>query len=190
MSTALDALHVVLAILVIGPLVVAPFAARRAIARRSGDGIRFAANQLALFGAGSLLVAGSGVATVLAGDEWTMVTPWVLVSSTLFVVALGMIWGYAVPALRKAAQLADGAALTGAAAAAEAEARPAEAEAGAPDRSVEDDGAAANPPAVSDRDERASQRLDRISARIVGAGWLLLVTFAAITVLMTVRPFS
>jgi hypothetical protein len=211
----LNTLHVVLAVLVIGPLVVAPFAARRAITSRNADGVRFAANQVALFGAGTVLVAGFGVATVLTGDEWTMTTPWVLISATLFVVALGLIFGYAVPALRRAASLVSaGAADQHTAVAANEQAAVAAAEqesAGQTTRSAEKSGSRTGadlsdeelPEAdtvptplaptgsfVTTADLEARQRLDSLSARITGAGWLLLVTFAAITVLMTVRPFS
>lgn len=205
MSTVLNALHVVLAVLVIGPLVVAPFAARRAIRRRSAEGVRFAANLAALFGAGAVVVAGLGVATVLTGEEWTMVTPWVLIASTLFVVALAVTWAYAVPALRRAASMV-GAGVFDQYAAVEAakdieegdgDAAPAGADA---DRELtEEELADADTvptpltPAgsfVTTADLEAKQRLDSLSARITGAGWLLLVIFVAIAALMTLRPFS
>jgi hypothetical protein len=204
-STFLNTLHVVLAVLVIGPLVVAPFAARRAITSRNADGVRFAANQVALFGAGTMLVAGFGVATVLTGDEWTMITPWVLIASTLFVVALGLIFGYAVPALRRAASLVGAGATDQHAAVAAAQpegsgqatgsVEPSDSGADLSDEELSEADTVPTPVApdgsfVTTADLAAKERLDSLSARITGAGWLLLVTFTAITVLMTVRPFS
>lgn len=205
MSTVLNTLHVVLAVLVIGPLVLAPFAARRAIRKRSADGVRLAANQTALFGAGAVVVAGLGVATVLTGEAWTMVTPWVLIASTLFVVALAVTWGYAVPALRRAASMVSAgvfdqyAAVEAAKDAESGAANDAPPGADAGRELTEEQLAEADTvptpltPAgsfVTTADLEAKQRLDSLSARITGAGWLLLVIFAAIAVLMTLRPFS
>lgn len=181
MSTFVNTLHVLAAVLLIGPLVVAPFVGHRAVRRHSEDGVRAAANQLLWFGAGSVLVAGLGVGAVFAGDEWTMSTPWVLVASTLYVVALGLIGFYAIPALRKAAHLV------------------AEATTGTPDISPSSGTSAASDTSAADTsatstevrtDARTDEKLHAISARVAGAGWLLLLVFAAITVLMTVRPFE
>ena len=173
MSTLLNALHVLAAVLVVGPLVAAPFAARAAITRRSAYGVRVCGNVLAAFGAGSVLVAGLGAATVLTGDEWDLTTPWVLIASTLYVVALGLIWVYAVPALRRAAHLLAAAAELAPAVQPEPADGPDPAEPAGPDP---------EPAAVT------PERVYLISARVAGAGWLLLITFAAITILMTTRP--
>lgn len=169
-STLLNTLHVLAAVLLVGPLVLAPFLGQRAIRRGNEDGVRAAANQLLWFGAGSVLVAALGVGAVLAGDEWTMATPWVLIASTLYVVALGLIGFYAIPALRKASHLV-----------AEVATEPTD----LPPSSAT---------AAADTDVRteshAPDKLHAISARVAGAGWLLLIAFAAITVLMTARPFD
>jgi uncharacterized membrane protein len=174
-STFLNTLHVLAAVLLTGPLLAAPFAARRAIARRSTYGVRVIANLLALFGAGSLLVAALGVATVLAGDEWELTTPWVLIATTLYVVALGLIWLYAVPALRRAAHLLE---------AAEPAPTPESGPEPGPDRPDRE----ATEPAPEPATAVTPERVLAISARVAGAGWLLLVTFAVITILMTTRP--
>ena len=186
-TTVLNALHVLLAVLVIGPLVVAPLVARRAIANRDARAVRLAANQVALFGAGSVGVAGLGVATVLTGDRWTMATPWVLISTTLYVVALGLVVGYVVPALRRAASLVGGppppaiAAGNGGGTAGEGP---------APGAEEEPQQQAVEPETATGGEDMSAARLDSIAARATGAGWLLLLTFAVITVLMTVRPFE
>jgi uncharacterized membrane protein len=194
-STFLNTLHVLAAVLLVGPLVAIPFAARRAITRRSAYGVRVSGNLLALFGAGSLLVAGLGVATVLADDQWELTTPWVLIATTLYGVALGLIWVYAVPALRRAAHLLAAAAepVAGGPAVAEPVAggpvAGGDPEPGAgpePGGGPEPEPVAAAAPATPA--PAAPERVYLISARVAGAGWLLLVTFAAITILMTTRP--
>lgn len=205
MSDFLRTLHVLAAVLLIGPLVAAPFLAWWAIRRRNAQTVRLAANLMAVFGAGALLVAGLGLGTLLTGDEWTMATPWVLVSATLFVVALALIGGYAVPGLRRAASLvaeetADRPAPKAVAPALVATDHLAgEAESGAGDESTPPadgsaDGSADETPGAAEgaaTDEaRRRQRLDSITARVTGAGWLLLAMFAAIAVLMTWRPFE
>jgi uncharacterized membrane protein len=204
-STFLNTLHVLAAVLLVGPLVAIPFAARRAITRRSAYGVRVSGNLLALFGAGSLLVAGLGVATVLADDQWELTTPWVLIATTLYGVALGLIWVYAVPALRRAAHLLAAAAepVAGGPAVAEPVAGgPAVAEpvAGGPVAGGDPEPGAGPEPGGGPEPEpvaaaapatpapAAPERVYLISARVAGAGWLLLVTFAAITILMTTRP--
>lgn len=200
MNTFLNAVHVVTAVLLVGPLVVAPFAARWLIGLRNADGVRLAANLVALFGVGIVLVAGFGVATLFSSDEWTPTTPWVLIAATLFVVALGLVWGYAVPALRTAASLVseEVAAATEAVEAPEAVGAPAAVGQNAEkltdvDLATEGEGGPTptTAPAPDPADEqRRRYRLESISARVTGAGWLLVVTFGAITVLMTVRPFG
>jgi uncharacterized membrane protein len=205
-SDFLRALHVLAAVLLIGPLVAAPFLAWWAIRRRNAQTVRLAANLMATFGAGALLVAGLGLGTLLTGTEWTLATPWVLISATLFVVALALIAGYAVPGLRRAASLvAEEAAATaapipvadvpaatsGRGNGASAKAEPAEdaSDAGA---GVESAGPEAVLGSAADRtgEDRRRQRLDSITARVTGAGWLLLAVFAAIVILMTWRPFE
>lgn len=169
METFLNAVHVLFAVLLIGPLVFAPFAASRAIGRRSADGVRSAAKQMAFFGAGSLVVAGLGVLALIASDRYDFGTPWVIISITLYVLALALIYFYAIPALRKAARMVEEGVVGG---------RPVAA------------GDEATQLAPSSEDMRTKERLDAIAGRITGAGALVLLAFAAITVLMSARPFG
>lgn len=196
-SNFLRTLHVLAAVLLIGPLVAAPFLAWWAIRRRNADGVRFAANAMAAFGAGALLVAGLGLGALLTGDQWTLATPWVLISATLFVVALALVWGYAVPGLRRAASLVgeEPAAVTAvspARAAGDGTAAETgqEATASPPEAATLADEPAGQPADGSGADLRRRHRLESITARITGTGWLLVVVFGAITVLMAWRPFG
>ncbi|MET7394804.1 DUF2269 family protein [Dactylosporangium sp. NPDC005572] len=97
--------HVLAAVLLIGPLVLAGFVGRRAIRKSDADAARqaFVAGRWAT--AGSVVVALFGALAVAVSSRYTFGTPWVIISSTLFVVLLGVSAGYTVPALRKAAQL-------------------------------------------------------------------------------------
>lgn len=192
MNTLVNALHVVSAVLVTGPLVATPCAGRWLISRGNADGVKVISHLAALLGVGALLTAGFGVATVLTGDRWAPTTPWVVISATLFVVALGLVWGYAVPALRTAASLLAGRADTtpvpAATDSAATNAATDSAATGEGDPEATDADATAAP--TSHDDIRRQHRLDTITARVTGAGWLLLVTFGVIAVLMTVRPFA
>lgn len=168
MRTLFNALHVLAAALVVGPVVLMPFLGRRAIRRREVATLRIATGLLALFAAGSVLVAGLGVATVLAADEWTLTTPWLLIAATLYLVALVVIAAYALPALRKARRLIEH----------EEPPTPPEPEIGE----------APPPPEAVAAHGRANGRLDAIAARLAGASWLLLALFVAVVLLMTTRP--
>ncbi|WP_238010718.1 DUF2269 family protein [Dactylosporangium sp. AC04546] len=97
--------HVLAAVLLIGPLVLAGFVGRRAIRKNDADEARqaFVAGRWAT--AGSIVVALFGALAVAVSSRYTFATPWVIISSTLFVVLLGVSAGYTVPALRKAARL-------------------------------------------------------------------------------------
>lgn len=170
METLLVTAHVLAAVLVIGPLVWAPFAARRAIARRSADTVRAAATQMSVFGLGSIVTAGLGVLALTRSTRYDFGTGWVTVSMTLYVVALGLVYGYAVPALRRASRMVE-------------EGVPASPR---PERAEEDGQTTVTATAT---DLRAKERLDAISARVGGAGLLVLLVFAAIAVLMTAKPF-
>ncbi|NUR70606.1 MAG: DUF2269 family protein [Hamadaea sp.] len=162
--TFLKALHVLTAVMLVGPLMSAPFIGRRAIQRRSADGVRMAANQTRLFGAGTLLTALLGVATLLASDgKYEFRTPWVIISMTLYVVALALVFFYAVPALLKAARMVS--------------------------EGVIDAQPEASALTATADDLRLKEHLDAITGRVAGAGLLVLLVFAVITLLMVIRPF-
>jgi len=162
--TLLKALHVLSAVMLVGPLMSAPFIGRRAIKRRSADGVRMAANQTRLYGAGTLLTALLGVATLLGSDsKYQFRTPWVIISITLYVVALGLVFFYAVPALLKAARMVE--------------------------EGVIDAGPEASALTATADDLRLKEHLDRITGRVSGAGFVILLVFAVITLLMVIRPF-
>lgn len=167
MRTFLDVLHVLTAVLLVGPLMVAPFAGRRAIQRRSADGVRTAASQMNIYGIGSVVTAGLGVALTLSSDDHKLGEPWIVISMTLYVVAIGLVFFYAVPALRKAARMVEQGVM----------ARPETPTETEPDSATLTTSAA---------DLQVKEQLDAITGRVAMAGFLVLLVFAIITALMTV----
>lgn len=203
MYTFVLTLHVLAAVLIIGPFALAAFSGHRAIRRDDADDTRDAARFMARFGAGSLLVALLGVGALAGSDRYTFRTPWVIISLTLYVVAMGVATGYTVPAMRKAAALIE--------ASAGRPAAPVAAEPPAPiagEGDTDDDEApepagfasanatAANATAdVAAADAAAAnaatrERLNGIAGRVIGSGALVLVLVALITILMVTRPFG
>jgi uncharacterized membrane protein len=172
-QTLLVTAHVLAAVLLIGPLTWAPFAARRAIARRSPEALRAAAAQLVVFGVGSLVTAGLGLLALMQSTRYDLGTRWIIISMTLYVIALVLVFAYAAPALRKASRLVE-------------QGVPVHPQ---PSREDEQEEETATLTATTS-ELRAKERLDGISARIGAAGTLMLLVFAAIVVLMTTKPFS
>jgi uncharacterized membrane protein len=96
-------LHVLGAVLLIGPFVLLGFLGDRAIRRADAEEIRRGARYMARFAIGSAVVAVLGAATLGLSDRYTFGTPWVLVSVVLWLVAMGVATGLTVPSLRRAA---------------------------------------------------------------------------------------
>ncbi|MQA25090.1 MAG: DUF2269 family protein [Micromonosporaceae bacterium] len=111
MATLIVTLHVLTAIFLIGPLALAPFVGLRAVVRRDPDGVRRAAGAAMVLGASSGLVFLLGLAATGVSRGVSYSTPWVTISITLSVIALGAVLAVATPALRSvAAIIEDGAA--------------------------------------------------------------------------------
>jgi uncharacterized membrane protein len=200
-------LHVLAAVLIIGPFALAAFSGHRAIRRDDAGDTRDAARFMARFGAGSLLVAVLGIGALASSDRYTFRTPWVIISLTLYVVAMGVATGYTVPAMRKAAALIEASA--GRSAVPVAPVAPVAAEPPAPiaGEGDTDDDAAPEPAGFGSANARADtgadtaaevaaasaatrERLNGIAGRVIGSGALVLVLVALITILMVTRPFG
>jgi uncharacterized membrane protein len=172
--TFLKTLHVVAAVLLIGPLVLVPMTGLRAI--RTGDlaAVRNAARQTTLYGLLSILVFALGAAVVPTESEhYTFGTPWVTISMTLYIVTLGLVLGVVAPALNKAASLL--------------EART------APDNHVPAgaQSAADKPePATGDPAPLTNPQLDAARGRVAASSGVASLLLVVITVLMVVKPFS
>ena len=156
-------LHVLSAVLLIGPFVLVAFMGDRAIRRHDAEDIRRSARYMARFAIGSTLVDVLGAAALGLSDRYTFRTPWVIISLTLWLIAMGVATGYTVPAMRRAAHMVEQGVLT------------TDENAGAPATAAE---------------LGVKERLDNIAGRVVGSAALVLATMVIITILMVVRPFG
>jgi uncharacterized membrane protein len=164
-------LHVLSAVLLIGPFALAAFAGRRAIRRRDADDTRDAARWMARAGAGSVAVALLGFGALGTSDRWSFGTPWVIISITVWVIVMGVATGYTVPALRKAAKLVEADGL-------------------ATPPKVNDPSGPIPTVQASAEDLAVRGRLEAVSGRIAGSGVVVLLGIVAITVLMVLHPFG
>jgi uncharacterized membrane protein len=166
-------LHVLSAVLLIGPFALAPFLGNRAIRRHDADDTRDAATFLARFAMGSLIVAILGMGALSMSGKYSFRTPWVIISLTLYVVAMGVATGYTLPAIRRAAGMIEQGVLE------------------RPPAPAGDDGEAPPPTlAASATDLATKERLDNLAGRVAGSGALVFVMVAVITILMVTRPFG
>jgi uncharacterized membrane protein len=149
--------------MLVGPLMVAPFVGRRAIKRRSPDGVRTAATQMRVYGFGSILTALLGVLLVQASDNYKLTDVWIVISMTLYVVALCLVFFYAIPALRRAARLVEQGVMAG-----------------------PETGDAETELTTSAAEIRLKEQLDAITGRVAMAGLLVLSVFVLLTILMVV----
>jgi hypothetical protein len=171
--TFLVTLHVLGAVLLTGPFILAAFVGRRAIRRRDAGGIRSAARLMAIFATGSLVVALLGVGALSLSNRYSFGTPWVIISLTLFVVAMAVATGYTVPALRRAGGMVEHGVLD----------KP-------PAPTARDDATPEPTLAATATDLAAKERLDNTAGRVAGSGALVLVLIVIITILMVIHPFG
>lgn len=106
MHTFLVLLHVVAAVFLIGPLVIAPMSGLRALRRGNADGLHDAARQTTLYGLLSLVVFAFGTLAVATEDkDYTFGSIWVNVSMTLYILAFLLVLAVVAPSLGRAAKL-------------------------------------------------------------------------------------
>jgi hypothetical protein len=166
-------LHVLTAVLLIGPFALAPFLGNRAIRRHDADDTRDAATFLARFAMGSVIVAVLGLGALSLSGKYSFRTPWVIISLTLYVVAMGVATGITLPAIRRAGGIIEQGVLE----------RPPAAAVG--------DGDAPPPTfAATATDLATKERLDNLAGRVAGSGTLVFMMIAVITILMVTRPFG
>jgi uncharacterized membrane protein len=170
MQSFLQLLHVLSVVLVVGPLALVPFGGLRGIRRRDADEVRVAATRTAWFGVGSLAVALLGAAATADSSRYSFRTPWVIISITLYVIALILVFVWALPALRKAAGMVDVGVLD----------QPAGTPADEPDPVVTTSGVSL----------AGKAQLDAITGRVGAAAGVNLLLLAVITTLMVLRPFG
>jgi uncharacterized membrane protein len=101
-------LHVLAAVFLIGPMAIAPMIGMRAIRKHDARGVHEAARTTTLYTLLSLVVAGLGLVLTAVGSKyWSFGDVWIVVSLTLYVIALLLGIGVVSPGLTAAARLLD-----------------------------------------------------------------------------------
>jgi uncharacterized membrane protein len=182
------ALHVLLAIFLIGPLAMIPMTALRSIRGRDARQLHGAARQTMIYGLASILVFLLGFAVVgtePSNHKISLGVPWLTISMTLYVIALVLVLVVLVPSLRRAARLIDKGVL---------DTKTALATPAKPAVSGEDGDTATEvvEPTLTATaaDLAGKERLDAIYGRTAGIAGLVTLLFAVIIVLMVTRPFG
>jgi uncharacterized membrane protein len=165
-------LHVLAAVLIIGPFSLAAFVGHQAIRQHDGSRVREATRWMARSSIGSLVVAILGLGALGFDTRYTFRSPWVIISLTLYLIVMGVATGYTVPAMRKAAGMIEHGVLE----------RPLAA-------SDDDDTPVPTTPATA-TDLATKERLDSIAGRVIGSGALVMAILVVLTVLMVTRPFG
>ena len=133
-----------------------------------------------LFGFGSILVFLLGFGVVSAkSEDFSLGDPWIVISMTLYIVALVLTLLVLVPDLRRAGKLIEQGVL---------DATPAKRQVAA---DGESEAESAEPTLTATAsDLAAKQRLDSLRGRAAAMSGLVTLLFAVIIVLMVVKPFS
>jgi uncharacterized membrane protein len=88
MHTLLSVLHVLLAVVFVGPAMLMPWTGERALRERDGDRVHRAGRRCMAFNALTLVAALFGVLTMMTGERYSFADPWVIIASTLYAVAV------------------------------------------------------------------------------------------------------
>lgn len=102
MSELFEILHVAGAVFIVGPMVVLPMFALRALRTGAGSQVRLLASSSLGFGIATIVVAALGFGAMAMADAdrgWSITTPWILVSVVAVAVACAVHLAVVVPAL-------------------------------------------------------------------------------------------
>ena len=102
-------LHVLAAVFLIGPMAITPMMGMRAIRRHDARGVHEAARTTTLYTLLSLIVAALGFVVVSVGSKkWAFGDAWIVISITLYIIAVVLAVAVVSPGLTHAARLLDG----------------------------------------------------------------------------------
>ena len=121
MDTFISILHVAGAVFIVGPMAILPMTAMRAVRAGNGAQVAVLAKSTTIFAWLSLLVFVFGFGAMsMAPDEYelSITRPWILWSSSLYVIAFALTLFVVVPSMKKAAAALEVGAGAGAGAAA------------------------------------------------------------------------
>ncbi|MEU6860888.1 DUF2269 family protein [Glycomyces sp. NPDC046736] len=88
MHTLLSVLHVLLAVITVGPAMLMPWLGERALRERDGDRVHQAGRRCMAFNALTLVAALFGVLTTVTSERYSFADAWVVIATTLYVVAV------------------------------------------------------------------------------------------------------
>jgi len=88
MHTLLSILHVLLVAITVGPAMFLPWLGERALRERDGDRVHLAGRRCMAFNALTLVAALFGVLTTVTSDRYSFADAWLIIASTLYVVAV------------------------------------------------------------------------------------------------------
>ncbi|MBO3733284.1 DUF2269 family protein [Glycomyces niveus] len=94
MHTLMSVMHVLLVVVFVGPAMLTPWLAERALRERDGDRVHRAGRRCMAFNALTLAAALFGVLTMMTSEWYSFADPWVIIASTLY--AVGVVNGAAV----------------------------------------------------------------------------------------------
>jgi uncharacterized membrane protein len=177
MHTFMVLLHVVAAVFLIGPLVVAPMFGLRALRIGNPEGLRDSARQTTLYGLLSLIVFAFGtLAVATEKKDYTFGTIWVNVSMTLYILALVVVLLVLAPALNKASKLVS--------APSTVQIDPVTGELPAPEPGP------VAPVPLSAQEPEVKGKLDALRGRIAASSGIVSVLLLVTTALMVLKPFG
>lgn len=177
MVTFLELVHVLVAVLVTGPLVIAPVLGLRALQDRQPDHVKLAARFTTIAALASVATLLTGLLVVAVSGKWALSTGWITASLLMFIVALVLPVIVTAPALTKAAKL-----LT--------ERSPASAPHTDRPHRPDDRPATGQPEQTAIRHDGDSEAISRLIGRIAVTSGITAALIGIVTALMVIRPFE
>jgi uncharacterized membrane protein len=175
-------LHVIAAVMLTGPLVLAPMMGLRALRERDESLLKNAGRIATQFALLSLITLGLGLIVVASSKRTDFSTPWIVISITLFLIALALALFISAPALNKSAHMIE--------ADAEQE-RKEQAEAQSPTARQQDpDELRKITDARVMAHSAAREQLQDQRGKIVAASGTTAVLLIVVTILMVTQPFG
>jgi uncharacterized membrane protein len=177
MHTFFVLLHVLAAVFLIGPLVVAPMTGLRALRLGEATAVRDAARQTTLYGLLSLIVFAFGALVVATEEkEYSFRTAWVSISMTLYIFALLLVLLVLAPSLNRAAKLLS--------TPGNVQVNPVEGELPPPEPEPR------APVPLTSQEPEVKGKLDALRGRIAASGGIVAVLVLVMTALMVLKPFG
>ena len=176
-------LHVLAAVFLIGPMAITPMMGMRAIRRHDARGVHEAARTTTLYTLLSLIVAALGFVVVSVGSKkWAFSDAWIIISITLYVIALVLVVVVVSPGLTHAARLLDGSTQAPATPLAETDPLP-----GSTPTPTDPEPAGTDTATI---DVESRRKLDATYGRVAASSGAVSLLLVIVVIFMVVRPFD